>query len=76
MKDVLEYLAKHLVDDPEAVNVSEVEGDGTVTLRLTVAADDMGKVIGRGGRTARAIRDLVRAAGTKTGVSTFVEIVE
>jgi uncharacterized protein len=76
MKDVLEYLAKHLVDDPEAVNVSEVEGEGTVTLRLTVAADDMGKVIGRGGRTARAIRDLVRAAGTKTGVSTFVEIVE
>ncbi len=76
MKEVLEYLAKHLVDDPDAVKVTEVEGDGTITLRLSVAPEDMGKVIGRGGRTARAIRDLVRAAGTRSGVATFVEIVE
>jgi len=76
VKEVLEYLAKHLVDDPDAVKVTEVEGDGTITLRLSVAPEDMGKVIGRGGRTARAIRDLVRAAGTRSGVATFVEIVE
>ena len=63
-KEVLEYIARSLVDDPEAV-----------ILRLTGAPDDVGKVIGRGGRTARAIRDVVRAAGTRTGVTASVEIV-
>lgn len=72
---VLEYVAKNLVDDPNSVRVDE-EGSGrSVILRLTVAGDDVGKVIGRGGRTARAIRDLVRAAGTKAGVTAVVEIV-
>jgi predicted RNA-binding protein YlqC (UPF0109 family) len=75
-REVLEYIARNLVDDPDAVEVAEVEGDGTLTLKLSVSPDDMGKVIGRGGRTARAIRDVVRAAGTRSGVSTFVEIVE
>jgi uncharacterized protein len=72
---VLEYIVRNLVDDPDAVEVTEHEADGVVQLKLVVAADDMGKVIGRGGRTARAIRDVVRAAGTKSGVTTAVEIV-
>lgn len=76
MKEVLEYLAQHLVDDPAAVEVTEVEGERSVLLQLRVAPDDMGKVIGKGGRTARAIRSIVRAAGTRQGVSTLVEIVE
>jgi uncharacterized protein len=73
--EVLEYIARNLVDDPDAVEIEVVENGDTVTLRLTVAPDDMGKVIGRRGRTARAIRDVVRAAGTKAGVQTMVEIV-
>ena len=76
MKEVLEYIARNLVDDPDAVQVTEVPGDGLLTLRLTVAPEDMGKVIGKRGRTVRAIRDVVRAAAMKTGVTTFVEIVE
>ena len=75
-KEVLEYIARNLVDEPDAVQVTEEQGDGTIILKLSVAADDMGKVIGRGGRTARAIRDVVRAAGTRGGVVTLVEIVE
>ncbi len=76
MKDVLELIAKGIVDDPDAVQVTEErQGDDVVILRLVVASDDVGKVIGRGGRTARAIRDVVRAAGTKSGVTASVEIV-
>jgi predicted RNA-binding protein YlqC (UPF0109 family) len=74
-KEVLEYIAKNIVDDPAAVAVEQAEGDGSVILRLSVAPEDMGKVIGRGGRTARAIRDVMRAAGTRAGISTVVEIV-
>jgi len=74
-KEVLEYIARNLVDDPDAVEVTKVEGEGSLILRLTVAAEDMGKVIGRGGRTARAIRDVMRAAGTKAGLAMVVEIV-
>jgi predicted RNA-binding protein YlqC (UPF0109 family) len=74
-KEVLEYIAKNLVDDPDAVSVEQTEGGGSVILRLSVAPEDMGKVIGRGGRTARAIRDVMRAAGTRSGISTMVEIV-
>lgn len=76
MKEVLEYIARSLVDDPDAVQVTEEEAGDTLVLRLTVAPDDMGKVIGRGGRTARAIRDVVRASGTRSGLTTVVEIVE
>ncbi|HEV8571797.1 MAG TPA: KH domain-containing protein [Actinomycetota bacterium] len=76
MKELLEYVARHVVDDPEAVEVTAVEGERSVILQLRVAPDDMGKVIGKGGRTARAIRSIVRVAGTRQGVSTLVEIVE
>jgi predicted RNA-binding protein YlqC (UPF0109 family) len=76
VKEVLEYVARHLVDDPDAVEVTEVEGERSVILQLRVAPDDMGKVIGKGGRTARAIRTVVRVAATRQGVSTLVEIVE
>jgi uncharacterized protein len=76
VKEVLEYLARHLVDDPDAVQVAEEEGERSVVLRLTVAPEDMGKVIGKRGHTVRAIRSLVRAAGSRQGVSTMVEIVE
>jgi hypothetical protein len=75
VREVLEYVARNLVDDPDAVSVTETEGEGSVILRLSVAPDDVGKVIGRQGRTARAIRDVVRAAGTKAGVTAVVEIV-
>jgi predicted RNA-binding protein YlqC (UPF0109 family) len=74
-KEILEYIARNLVVDPDAVEVTQTPGDGSVILRLTVASEDMGKIIGRGGRTARAIRDVLRAAGTRSGVSTTVEIV-
>ena len=76
MKEVLEYVARALVDEPDAVEVTEIEGDGTVVLKLKVAPDDMGKVIGKRGRTVRAIRSVVRAAGSLQGLSTQVEIVE
>jgi predicted RNA-binding protein YlqC (UPF0109 family) len=74
--EVLQFLAKGLVDDPDKVVVKLVERDGGVTLQLTVDQPDMGKVIGRSGRTARALRTLLRAAGTRAGVNTHVEIVE
>ena len=76
MKDVLEYVACNLVDDPDSVEVTEERSGDAVRLRLHVAPDDMGKVIGRGGRTARAIRTIVSMAGTKAGVKTFVDIVD
>jgi uncharacterized protein len=76
VKEVLEYVARHLVDEPEAVEVTEVEGERSLLLQLKVASDDMGKVIGKRGRTVRAIRSLVRAAASRQGVSTMVEIVE
>ena len=76
MREVLQYLAKNLVSDPDAVKVDEVTNGTTVSLRLSVAPDDMGKIIGRGGRTVRAIRDVLRAAATREGLVVTVEIVE
>lgn len=76
MKEVLEYVAKALVDEPDAVEVTEVANGDSVLLQLRVAPDDMGKVIGKRGRTVKAIRSVVRAAGSMQGVSTMVEIVE
>ncbi|HEX9891207.1 MAG TPA: KH domain-containing protein [Actinomycetota bacterium] len=76
MKDLLEYLARNIVDDPDAVEVTEEEDDRGVILTLRVAPDDMGKVIGRGGRMARAIRAVVRAAAADQDMATKVEIVE
>ena len=74
MKEVLEYIVRNLVDDPDAVEVDETEDGQAVHLRVRVAREDVGKVIGKRGRTARAIRDVVRAAGTRAGVSAVVEI--
>ena len=74
-KDVLAYIARGIVDDPDAVEVTEIEGEGSLTLQLVVAPDDLGKVIGRHGRTARAIRSIVRVSGMRSGVRTQVEIV-
>ena len=77
MKDLLEYLARELVDEPDEVQVEEVENDRGVLLTLRVAKDDMGKVIGRGGRTARAIRTVMKAAAVREGIqNTHVEIVD
>lgn len=76
VREVLEYIVRHLVDEPEAVRITEVEEEGVLRLRLSVAPGDVGKVIGRGGRTVRAIRDVVRAAGIRAGVRTAVEILE
>jgi hypothetical protein len=75
-RDVLEYLAKCIVDDPESVVVEVDEGRNSVSLRLNVSPDDMGRVIGRRGRTAQAIRTVVRAAAAREGVEAHVDIVD
>ena len=74
--ELVEYLARRLVDDPDAVRVEEVEEDGDTVLRLHVAKDDVGKVIGRQGRIARALRTLVRATATRRRGRVLLEIVE
>ena len=75
--DLLDYLARELVDDPDAVRVEQIDDERGVLLTLRVAQDDMGKVIGRGGRTARAIRIVMKAAGMRAGIRhTGVEIVD
>ena len=76
MKELLEFLARELVDDPDAVEVSESTGERGTLLTLRVAPDDMGKVIGKAGRTARAIRTVVRAAATRQGTSVHVDIAD
>jgi hypothetical protein len=76
VKELLEYLARELVDDPDAVEVTETQDDRGTLLSLRVGPDDMGKVIGKGGRTARAIRSVVKVAGIRAGVRASVEIVE
>jgi predicted RNA-binding protein YlqC (UPF0109 family) len=76
MKELLEYLARELVDNPDAVQVTETQDDRGVLLQLRVDPDDMGKVIGRGGRIARAIRQVVRAAAIRDGVFVHVDIVD
>ncbi|MEW6059331.1 MAG: KH domain-containing protein [Actinomycetota bacterium] len=76
MKELLEYIAKELVDDPDAVEVLEIEDERGLLLRLRVDPEDMGKVIGKGGRTARAIRTVVKASGIRDGVHVAVEIVD
>jgi predicted RNA-binding protein YlqC (UPF0109 family) len=77
MKDLLDYLVRELVDDPDAVRVEQVDDDRGVLLTLRVAQEDMGKVIGRGGRTARALRIVMKAAGMRAGIHhTGVEIVD
>jgi predicted RNA-binding protein YlqC (UPF0109 family) len=77
MKELLEYLARGLVDSPDAVEITEVqEDDGTLVLELSVAPDDYGNVIGRGGRTAAALRTIVKAAAVKDKRRVFVDIVD
>jgi predicted RNA-binding protein YlqC (UPF0109 family) len=76
MKELIGYIAQTLVDHPEQVNVSEVEGDQTDVLELKVAKDDIGKVIGKQGRTARAMRTILSAASAKTKKRAVLEIVE
>jgi len=76
MKELLEYLARGLVERPDDVHVNEVEEDGSTVLELSVAQDDYGNVIGRGGRTASALRTVVRAAAVKDKRRAFVDIVD
>jgi predicted RNA-binding protein YlqC (UPF0109 family) len=73
---VLEYLAKAIVDDPDSVVVEVEEGRSNTSLRLNVSPDDMGRVIGRRGRTAQAIRTVVRAAAAREGMDVHVDIVD
>ena len=77
MREFLEYLARALVDEPERVKVEEFEeDDGTLVLELSVADDDYGKVIGRGGRTAQALRTVVKAAAVKDNRRVLIDIVD
>ncbi len=76
MKELLELIAKALVDNPNEVSVSEVSGSQTTILELRVAKEDLGKVIGKQGRLAGAIRTILEAAGTKLGKRVHFEIIE
>jgi len=76
MKELVEYIAKALVDNPDQVSVSEVKGDQTSVLELKVAKEDLGKVIGKQGRSARAMRTILSAASTKMKKRTVLEIIE
>jgi predicted RNA-binding protein YlqC (UPF0109 family) len=75
MQELVEYLAKGLVDNPDEVRVERIEKDGAVVLELRVAPDDVGKVIGRQGRIARALRTIVRASGARSNERVMLEIV-
>ena len=74
MKELIIYLAQSLVDQPDAVQVMETEGPEAIILELSVAQEDMGKVIGKQGRIAKAIRTVVKAATDKNAKPVFVEI--
>jgi predicted RNA-binding protein YlqC (UPF0109 family) len=76
MKELIAYIAKALVDKPESVEVKEVEGQQTSVIELRVAKEDLGKVIGKQGRTARAIRTILSAASMKIRKRTVLEILE
>lgn len=76
LKNLIEYIAKALVDNPEHVQVAEIEGEQTSVLELKVAKEDLGKVIGKQGRTARAMRTILGAASTKAGKRAVLEILE
>jgi predicted RNA-binding protein YlqC (UPF0109 family) len=76
MKDLISYIAQALVDHPEQVSVSEIEGNQTSVLELSVAKEDLGKVIGKQGRTARAMRTILSAASAKIKKRTVLEIIE
>jgi uncharacterized protein len=76
MKDLISYIAQALVDHPQEVSVTEVEGNQTSVLELKVAKEDLGKVIGKQGRTARAMRTILGAASAKIKKRTVLEIIE
>jgi len=75
MKELVEFIAKSLVDDPSQVHVSEIDGEASVILELRVGPEDMGRVIGKAGRTANAMRTLVRVLAAKQGKRVTLEIV-
>lgn len=74
MRELVEYIAKSLVDNPDQVVVNEIQGDSTIVIELKVAETDMGKVIGKQGRIAKAIRTVVKSAYAKDGKKVIVEI--
>ena len=76
MKELIEYIAKALVDNPDQVKVSEIEGEKTSVIELSVSKEDLGKVIGKQGRTARAMRTILSAASTKVRKRAVLEIIE
>jgi hypothetical protein len=76
LKDLIEYVARSLVDNPDAVQVKEVEGEQTSVIELKVAKEDLGKVIGKQGRTARAMRAILGAASTRANKRSVLEILE
>jgi len=76
MKDLIAYIAKALVDKPEEVVVTEIEGEQTSVIELKVAKEDLGKVIGKQGRTARAMRTILSASSTKLKKRSVLEIIE
>jgi uncharacterized protein len=76
MRNLVEFLVRALVDDPDSVSVEEVDSNGDIVLEVRVASDDLGRVIGREGRVANAIRTIAKAAATIEGGRVMVEIVE
>jgi len=76
VKEILEFVAGYLVDDPSAVKVETLEGHRSVILQLHVAPEDMGKIIGRNGRVARSLRTLIEAAAARDGRNAIVEIIQ
>ncbi len=75
MKELVEFIAKSLVDNPDNVSITQVDGEKSIVLELRVAPEDMGKVIGKQGRIAKAIRTVLKAAAAKEGKRVVVEIV-
>jgi predicted RNA-binding protein YlqC (UPF0109 family) len=76
MKELLEFLARALVDDPDQVTVTQVDGERSVILQLRVSPEDTGKVIGKNGRIAQALRTVIKAVATKEGMNAIVEILD
>jgi predicted RNA-binding protein YlqC (UPF0109 family) len=76
LKDLVEQIAKVLVDKPEAVQINEIEGEQTTVIELKVAKEDLGKIIGKEGKTAKAIRTILGAAGSKLKKRVVLEIIE
>lgn len=75
MKELVEFMAKSLVDNPDSVIVNEVNGEQFITLKLTVAPEDMGKIIGKQGRIAKAIRTVIKAVAVKQNKRVILEII-